>query len=156
MLEIDIPGFGQIKCTHLVSDFTGTLSIDGRLLPGVKEQLQNIGEFLNVHIVTADTFGTVQKELVEVKCKIKLLSLSDEDVQKEQYILELGTEQVIAIGNGNNDRRMLKAARLGIAVIEGEGASSHAVAAATVVVKSITDALGLLLNPKRCKATLRF
>ncbi len=156
MLEIDIPGFGQVKFIYLVSDFTGTLSIDGRLLPEVKEQLQNIREFLNVHIVTADTFGTVQKQLQDLNCKIKLLSLDNEDVQKEQYIQKLGTEQVIAIGNGNNDRRMLKAARLGIAVIEEEGASSQAITAATIVVKSINDALDLLLNPKRCRATLRF
>jgi soluble P-type ATPase len=36
MLEIDIPGFGPIKVRHLVSDFTGTLSVDGRLLPEIK------------------------------------------------------------------------------------------------------------------------
>ena len=36
MLELDIPGFGLVRLEHLVSDFTGTLSVDGRLLPGVK------------------------------------------------------------------------------------------------------------------------
>ena len=42
MLEIEIPGFGAAKLEHLVSDFTGTLSVDGRLLPGVRGQLHEI------------------------------------------------------------------------------------------------------------------
>ncbi len=42
MLEIDIPGFGLIKLKHLVSDFTGTLSVDGKLLPGLKQRLNKI------------------------------------------------------------------------------------------------------------------
>jgi soluble P-type ATPase len=48
MLERDIPGFGAIRLEHLVSDFTGTLSVDGKLLPGVKERLNKISEFLNI------------------------------------------------------------------------------------------------------------
>jgi len=35
MLEIAVPGFGPVRLAHLVSDFTGTLSVDGELLPGV-------------------------------------------------------------------------------------------------------------------------
>ncbi|MDA8340449.1 MAG: hypothetical protein M0Z70_14210 [Nitrospiraceae bacterium] len=31
MFELDIPGFGFIRLEHLVSDFTGTLSVDGNL-----------------------------------------------------------------------------------------------------------------------------
>lgn len=40
MFELDISDFGFIRLEHLVSDFTGTLSIDGKLLPGVKERLK--------------------------------------------------------------------------------------------------------------------
>ena len=29
MFKIDIPGFGVVRLEHLVSDFTGTLSVDG-------------------------------------------------------------------------------------------------------------------------------
>ncbi len=35
MFELDIPGFGSVRLEHLVSDFTGTLSVDGKLFPGV-------------------------------------------------------------------------------------------------------------------------
>jgi soluble P-type ATPase len=156
MLEITIPGFGLAKLEHLVSDYTGTLSIDGTLIPGVKEQLNNIAQFLSVHIVTADTFGTARGEVKDIKCETIFLTGEDQDIQKEDYIKKLGPDHVVAVGNGNNDRRMLRAARLGIAVIEGEGASAQAVMAAAIVVRSITDAFDLLLNPTRCKATLRF
>lgn len=60
MFELDIPGFGNVRFEHLVSDFTGTLSVGGRLLPGVKERLNKIAEILRVHILTADTFGTAR------------------------------------------------------------------------------------------------
>jgi hypothetical protein len=36
MFELDIPGFGLVRLEHLVSYFTGTLSVDGRLLQGVR------------------------------------------------------------------------------------------------------------------------
>ena len=156
MLEITIPGFGQVKLEHLVSDFTGTLSVDGKLIAGVQEQLNKIAQFLSVHIVTADTFGTAQQELKDIQCETVFLTGEDQDIQKEEYIKKIGPDHVAAVGNGNNDRRMLHAARLGIAVIEGEGASAQAVMAAAIVVRSIADAFDLLLNPTRCKATLRF
>jgi soluble P-type ATPase len=156
MLEIDIPGFGLVKVEHLVSDFTGTLSFDGKLLTGVKEQLDRIAKFLKIHILTADTFGKARQELEGIKCEIHILTGKNHDVQKEEYIKKLGVEDVVAFGNGINDRKMLKAARLGIAVSEGEGCAVDAIIAANIHVTSAKDGLGLLLNPTRCKATLRF
>jgi len=156
MFELDIPGFGQVHLEHLVSDFTGTLSVDGRLLPGVKERLNRISKSLKVHILTADTFGMARAELADIRCIVHLLEGKEHDVQKEAYVKQLGQDSVIALGNGNNDRRMLKAARIGIAVCLNEGCSIDAITSANIVVTSTTDALDLLLNPKRLKATLRF
>jgi soluble P-type ATPase len=59
------------------------------------------------------------------------------------------------VGNGRNDRLMLEAAALGLAVILGEGASSATLAAADAVCLSIADALDLLIHPLRLTATLR-
>ena len=156
MLEIDIPGFGFVRLDHLVSDFTGTLSVDGKLLPMVKDQLNRITEFLEMHILTADTFGKAKAELDGVKCVVHILEGERHDVQKENYVKQLGSESVITFGNGNNDRRMLEAARVGVAVCLREGCSADAVKSADILVTSITDGLELLLNPKRLKATLRF
>ena len=155
MLEIDIPGFGFVRLEHLVSDFTGTLSVDGRLLPGVKERLNNVARVVKLHVLTADTFGTARMALEGVECTLTILFGEVTDIQKERYVWNLGAEHVIAIGNGNNDRKMLTAARIGVAVIEGEGCSVNALSSAGIAVRSIHDGLGLLLNPDRLKATLR-
>jgi len=156
MLKIDIPGFGLVQLEHLVSDFTGTLSVDGRLLQGVRGQLNEIAKFLKVHILTADTFGKVKTELEGTNCEIHILKGKKHDVQKEEYVKKLGAENVVAFGNGNNDRRMLKAACIGIAVSQGEGCATDAIMAADVHVPSANIGLDVLLHPKRCKATLRF
>jgi soluble P-type ATPase len=156
MFEITIPGFGLTQLSHLVSDYTGTLSMDGRLLPGVQERLHAISGFMQIHILTADTFGMVKAELQSMPCEIHILTGEDHDVQKEEYIRKLDAERVIAFGNGNNDRRMLKAARVGMAVSQEEGCAVAALMAADVHVGSADIGLDLLLNPKRLKATLRF
>jgi soluble P-type ATPase len=156
MFELDIPGFGHIRLAHLVSDFTGTLSVDGRLLPGVKERINRISEFLKVHILTADTFGMAKAELEGINCEIHILTGDDHDSQKESYITNLGAEGVIAFGNGKNDRLMLKNAKIGVAVCLDEGCAMDTLQEADILVSSTRDALDLLLNPKRMKATLRF
>ena len=156
MLELDIPGFGPVLLHHLVSDFTGTLSVDGELLPGVKEKLNEMAGILDVHILTADTFGKARHELQGIRCDISILTGESHDIQKEVFVQKLGAGSVMAFGNGNNDRRMLKAARVGVAVCLAEGCSRDAIVSADIVVLSPVDALNLILNPKRMKATLRY
>jgi soluble P-type ATPase len=156
MFELDIPGFGPVRLEYLVSDFTGTLSVDGKLLPGVKERLNRIAGMMNVHILTADTFGMAKQELEGVNCEIHILAGSNHDVQKEAYIKKLGQDKVLALGNGNNDRKMLKATRIGIAVCLNEGCAVDAITSADILLTSTTDALDLILKPQRMKATLRF
>ena len=156
MYSVDIPGFGEVRVEYLLSDFTGTLSVDGALLPGVEDRLNRISEFMQVQILTADTFGKARDALKKVNCTTNILTGPDLDLQKEVYVKDLGPERVVALGNGNNDRRMLAAARVGIAVAEGEGCAVEAIVAANILVRSAADGLDLLLNPKRLKATLRF
>ncbi len=155
MLQIDIPGVGLITLNHLVSDFNGTLSLDGKLPPAVKKLLNRIAKILIVHILTADTFGKVKAELNGVDCELRIFKGEGLDVQKEEYVKTLGARSVVVFGNGKNDKRMLRNARIGIVVAGGEGCSVEALMAADIQVKSIQDAFGLLLNPDRCKATLR-
>jgi soluble P-type ATPase len=156
MLEIEIPGFGLVRLEYLVSDFTGTLSVDGSLLSSVEARLNTLSELLKIHVLTADTFGKAQTELKNVNCEIHILTGENHDVLKQDYVAKLGAESVVAYGNGNNDRKMLKTARVGIAVTEGEGCSVDALMAANVHVQSAMEGLDLLLKPKRLKATLRY
>jgi soluble P-type ATPase len=156
MIEIEIPGFGQLKIKHLVCDYSGTLSVDGVLVPGVRERLDRLADKVDIHIVTADTHGRVKGQVTGTRYRLILLTGADQDIQKEDYIKKLGAEQVAAIGNGSNDRRMLALAGVGIAVCLKEGVAVEALKGARILTNSINDALDLLLFTDRLKATLRF
>jgi soluble P-type ATPase len=156
MLEIEIPGFGSIKLKHLVSNFAGTLSLNGKLIPGVEDRLNKIAEFLSIHVLTSDTFSSAKSALKNVNCTTTVLKGKYHDIQKEEYVEKLGATSVVALGNGNNDRKTLRAARIGIAVTGIEGCAIDILMAADINVNNICDGLDLLLNPKRCKATLRY
>lgn len=156
MIHIDIPGFGHLELLHLVSDFTGTLSEDGRLINGVREMLVELSGNLKLHVLTSDTFGTAAKELDGIDCELHILSGEDHDIQKETYVRKLGADSVVSFGNGRNDTRMLRLARLGIAVSQGEGLATAALVESDIVVGGIMDGLMLLSDPRRAIATLRF
>ncbi len=155
MIRIEIPGYDTLEFAYLVMDYNGTLAIDGHLISGVAERLKQLARQLEIHVITADTFGLAADNLRDLPVKLKIISASEQGRQKSQCIQKLGEEQTVAIGNGRNDRFMLMEARLGIATLQKEGASTEATQAANVVVNSILDALDLLLNPLRLKATLR-
>ena len=74
---------------------------------------------------------------------------------KLDYVKGLGCENTVCIGNGRNDRLMLKEASLGIAVALKEGVALTTLVSADVVCTGIVSALELLLNPLRLTATLR-
>lgn len=155
MIKVDIPGLGQLHFEHFVTDFSGTLSENGELLPGVREKLNALTLELTVHVLTSDTFGKARKELEGVNCVLHVLEGEGHTAQKEQYVLSLGPQFVVAMGNGNNDANMLKAAGLSVAVCLKEGCSMDAIKSADILVASPLDAIDLLLNPKRLVATLR-
>jgi soluble P-type ATPase len=156
MISVDIPGFGAVKIKHLVCDYSGTLSVDGELISGVKETLGMLSEKVDIHIITADTHGKAGSQLMDIECTFKVIEGDNQHFQKEAFVRELGADNVFAIGNGNNDTMMLSAARVGVAVCLNEGVSAMAVNHADIAVNSIEDAFGLLLHPNRLKATLRF
>ncbi|MDI6889919.1 MAG: HAD hydrolase family protein [Thermodesulfovibrionales bacterium] len=155
MIRIEIPGSGLLELEHFVTDFSGTLSEDGILLPGVREKLEELSGKLKIHVLTSDTFGRARKELEGVNCVLHVLEGERHVVQKEKYVMNIGADKAVALGNGNNDVLMLKAARLGIAVCLKEGCSKEALEASQILVTSPIDAIDLLLSPKRLIATLR-
>ncbi len=155
MIRLDIQGFGLLELRHFVSDFSGTLAEDGLLLPGIREKLRELSEHLTIHVITSDTFGKAREELRGVTCRIQVLEGHRHLTQKETYIASLGSDTVVALGNGNNDAGMVRAARLGICVCLKEGCSVSALTASAILVRSPIDAIDLLLNPKRLTATLR-
>lgn len=155
MIEISIPGYKTLQFKHLVLDYNGTLAVDGELLPGVEDALKGLSAELQVHILTADTFGKVRSRVEDISCELSILPVENQDRGKLDYVKRLGAEQTVCMGNGRNDRLMLKEAALGIAVILEEGAAMETLVEADVVCTSILSALQLLTNPLRLTATLR-
>lgn len=155
MLRFNIPGDRDLAIAHLVLDFNGTLACDGHLIEGVSERLDGLADELTIHILTADTFGSAARETAQSPGCLTTLPATAQDRAKENYVLELGAQQVIAIGNGSNDRLMLAKAALGIALLQTEGAASATLLAADIVVPDILAALDLLTHPQRLVATLR-
>ena len=156
MFTINIPGYDELQLNHLVLDYNGTLAVDGQLIDGVAERLQALSNDLQIHVVTADTFGNVKTALEKVDCKLAILSPDhSQDIAKLEYIEHLDSTATVTIGNGRNDQLMLKSAALGIAVIQAEGVAVETLTAADVVTSDILAALDLLCHPKRLIATLR-
>ncbi|HTX46308.1 MAG TPA: HAD hydrolase family protein [Solirubrobacteraceae bacterium] len=151
-IQVDIPGRAPLQLEHLLLDQNGTLTDRGALIGGVADRLTRVGEHLALHVLTADTFGTLDALTHELGVEGHRVSTGAE---KLTFLNALGSERCAAIGNGKNDVLMLTAAAVGIAVIGPEGASSSAIAGADLVCKSIVDALELLLDERVLIATLR-
>jgi len=155
MLDINIPGAQPLRLSHLILDYNGTLACDGAILKGVPERLEILGQHLEIHIVTADTFGSVRTQVAHLPVQVAVIPPEEQAQTKAAYIENLGPANSVAIGNGRNDALMLKQAALGIAVMQTEGAATAALLAAEIVTPGIIDALDLLIHPDRLKATLR-
>jgi len=155
MLSIHIPEFGDLKLKYLVLDYNGTIAVNGILLAEVVPILNLLSEILEVHVVTGDTYGTAKDQLAEVKCKLNILPSENQTTAKSDYIITLDPNKTVAIGNGRNDRTLLKAARVGIAVLGSEGTSVETIQLADIVTHDIYSALSLLQFPDRLIATLR-
>jgi len=109
--------------------------------------------------VTADSCGTAERELAGIAIPYKLRT-ARHDIEKADYVSQFDLQCVAAFGNGNNDRLMLKAVKegggLAIAVDNGEGCAMDAMRNADLFVVGAANAIDLLLDPVRLKATLRF
>ncbi len=155
MIEISVPGFGDLRLEHLVLDYNGTLAVDGRLLFGVRERIEKLAEQLTVHVITADTFGKAADYLAGVPCQLDVLPPGNQAAAKQAFVRELGAANCVCVGNGRNDQLMLKDSALGIAVLQDEGAAAATLMAANIVASDIQSALELLMRPLRLVATLR-
>ena len=117
MLKLTIPGQDPMAFRYLVMDYNGTLAIDGELIPGVAPRLRKLRHALDIHIVTADTFGKARSATRDLPCTLAILPPGDQSGAKADYIATLGASLCVCIGNGLNDHLMLARARLGIALV---------------------------------------
>ena len=120
--------------------------------PGVVDALEELGEQLSLHALTAGTHGNIAELERALGLPLQLIASGEE---KSHYVEHLGPAHVIAFGNGMNDVGMLRLAAIGVAVLGGEGVAIGALRAADVLALGPVDAIDLVLKPKRLVATLR-
>ncbi len=155
MIKIAIPGYGDLRLTHLVLDYNGTLAIDGRLLNGVADRLKALSAELDIHVITADTFGRAAVSLDGLPCRLTILPAGEQAAAKQSFVRQLGAAGCVCVGNGRNDRLMLREAALGIVVLQAEGTAVSTLTAADLTAPDIQTALDLLTHPLRLVAALR-
>ena len=155
MIELTIPGRGVYGLEHLVMDVNGTLAIDGQLMDGITKKIASLRDRLTVHLLTADTHG--KQAVIDLQLGLTAVRIAPggESAQKAEYVRNLGSEKVVAIGQGANDAEMLEAAQLGICVMSVEGAAKETLLAADLVMPNTISALELLEKPLRIVASLR-
>lgn len=151
----NIPGQEPIEIKNIVFDYNGTIAIDGKLIDGIKELINELSSEINFHIITADTHGSVNKELEGVKCSIIIIPNNNQDQHKLDYVKKIDANKTLSVGNGKNDRLMLKETILGIAILQDEGLCTEALQSADLICKSIFDIFNFFKKPNRLIATLR-
>ena len=159
-ISLDIPGFGSRHITTILTDYTGTLSCGGQLSAGVGELLCKLAECVDIQVITADTYGFVENELKSLPVTIRRLTGDDIEGQKQAHGNRVNLQHCVVLGNGNNDRLLLKATKeaggIAIAVDNGEGCATDALLNSNVFIAGAMNALKLLLVRKGLVATLRF
>ena len=153
MLALNIPGRGQFNINHLVLDFNGTIAFNGELIPGVAERIKLLCKEMEIHVITADTNGSVSGECSGLPVIVHVLQSNDHTAEKGKFVSEL--DGVICMGNGANDEAMFEAADIAIAITGREGCATSTILKSDLIIDDINDALDLLLNPKRLIATMR-
>jgi P-type E1-E2 ATPase len=155
MIELTIPGRGELRIEHLVTDVNGTLALDGILPDGLAKRIGLLRDRLQVHLLTADTHG--RQAVIDGQLNLTAVRITggNEAEQKAEYVKNIGADSVIAIGQGANDAAMLKEAALGICVMSQEGVAVETLLAADLLVPDIFAALDLLDKPLRLIASLR-
>ena len=152
---VKIPGKESFEIKNVVFDYNGTVAIDGKLIAGISDIINELSNSFNFYVITADTYGTVKKELENTKCEVIVIPNLQQDISKLEFVKELGLQYTLSVGNGRNDKLMLKETVLGIAILQDEGLCTETLLNSDILVKSIFDVFGFLKDSNRLIATLR-
>ncbi len=131
----------------------GTIALDGTLLPGVQERLHMLQDYVELHLLTTDSYGT--QASIDTQLGLTATILEHGGTEKGGYALLLGADHVAALGNGLNDVPLFNTVALRIAVLGPEGLAAGLIAASDLLVRDVNEGLDLLLAPTRIVATLQ-
>lgn len=157
MKEIDIPNYGKLIIKNVIFDLNGTLQFKGKISEAVVNKIEQLKEFYNIYLLSADTRGNL-KELAK-KLNVSYIKINPKKITeaeaKNNELIKLNKDNTIVVGNGNNDSLMLKNAVIGITVLGEEGATVKSILNSDVVVPNPISALDFLLDEKIMSGTLR-
>lgn len=154
-IDLEIPDWKRLHLESVLFDMNGTLSSAGVVAPETRRRLADLAAQFQVVVMSADTFGTLEREMAGLPVMIRRTEPGAGAPQKLAFLETLGADSTVAVGNGRNDVLMLEASALGIAILGPEGLAREALLAADLVFASIDDALDCLLDPRRLVASLR-
>jgi P-type E1-E2 ATPase len=155
MINVPVPGWGELSLEYLMVDFNGTAAVDGKLKKEVKDAIEKLSRYIKIFVITADSYDSIDAEMSASNVTFIKVNKNGSGDEKAKVVRELGPEKIVAIGNGSNDAAMIKEAALGIAVLGEEGCSTALIKEADLVVTDIMKAFGLIMHPERILATLR-
>lgn len=154
-IEVAIPGWKVLHLEHVLFDLNGTLACEGRIAPSTRERLIALGRRATLHVMSADTYGTLEREVAGLPVQLHRVEAGLGAAQKLTVLRQLGASVTAAMGNGHNDVEMLREAALAVAILGPEGVAVQALLVAHIVFASPDEALDALLQPRRLVATLR-
>ena len=73
VIQVNIPGRDTMNLEILVLDFNGTVALDGEMLESVKHSIFRLSSFLKIHILTSDTYGTVERQCEKLPVQVRVL-----------------------------------------------------------------------------------
>ncbi len=153
MTTYQIPGVGELTLDTIILDLNGTITVGGKVVPGLKERIGQLKE-QGYHFVllSGNTRGDARKVAQDLDIE---LHEAHDAAAKVQAAREFDAEGLVAVGNGLIDSELFKASTLSIAVLQAEGAHVKTLMAADMVVPTVNDALDLLIDSQRLIAGLR-
>lgn len=154
-MKVEIPGTKTFEIKNVIFDYNGTVAINGELIKNVSENINELSNDFKFYVITADTYGSVQKELENTNCEVIVIGKKEQDKEKLDFINKIGANTTIAVGNGRNDKLMLKEAVLGVAILQEEGLCTQTLLTSDILVHSILDVFSFLKDANKLVATLR-
>lgn len=150
----------ELTIETLALDLNGTLSIDGKLIEGVVECLQQVHlADVRLLLLTGDVRGTaleIQKRLAAESVPIELVVCKDPRgtaFAKFLQLLKLDHTRLAYMGNGQGDVLAVQLADFSVALTQGEFASSETIRYAVGHETSIVRALSGLLSESTMRAS---
>lgn len=151
-MNIAIPGSSPLVIETIILDLNGTLRVGGKLIEGAKERINELRTKFKLILFSGDTRGDAALLARDLGIDFTKTP-SGQDKADQAELLDADT--CVAIGNGLIDLQLIQRVKLGIAVLQGEGAHVKTLLAANIVVNNVNDALDLFLDQQRLIATLR-